>query len=78
MFKIKLNVSRSDSVLVKIGFVLLFAAVFLFLGAAIFMLLWDKVVPAVFNGPGISYWTSFCMLLLIAFIGQLFNSDSGS
>ena len=43
---------------------LLFAVLFLAIVGQFFMILWNKLVPEIFNGPVISFWQGLGLLLL--------------
>lgn len=50
--------------------ILLFIAALSALGALVFMLLWNVVVPAAFNGPELSFGTAWCFTALLTIIGR--------
>ena len=45
-----------------------FAAIIVSISNAIFMLLWNFVIPPLFGGPELSFWTSLALCALIAII----------
>jgi formate/nitrite transporter FocA (FNT family) len=46
--------------------------------AAVFMLVWNAVVPDVFGGPSLTYWQAVLVALLGNFIGGFFRSSGSS
>ena len=44
------------------------AAILIFLFAFPAMWLWNMLVPQVFNGPVLSFWQTFGLMLLVRFI----------
>lgn len=57
----------SIGVLGCLGIVALFACL-LGIGPAIFMALWNWLMPAIFGLPKITFWMSFGLILLISFL----------
>lgn len=46
------------------------------LGGWVFQLLWNFVVPAVFNGPVLGYWHAVALTLLLGFLGGFIKINS--
>jgi hypothetical protein len=63
----------SEATTAIIGF-LAIVLIFAVIGALIFMALWNWIVPAAFNGPEISFWMAWGILILVGFIGRSFRS----
>jgi hypothetical protein len=40
--------------------------------SVLFMLLWNWIVPALFNGPEITFWMSWGIMFLIGLLGRIF------
>jgi len=49
-------------------FILLFVALFLLVGAAIFQWLWNITMPETFDLPYLRYWVAFRLLLIAGFL----------
>ncbi len=57
-----------------VGLVALVAAAIAFC-AWLFMLVWNFVMPAVFNLPELSFWYALAIIFLLGFVGSWFKSS---
>ena len=73
---------RSGSIVVNIALIIIIIALFLGLYALVIgvfvalptMLLWNALVPQLFDGPHITFWQAFGMYLLLAFLFSAFRA----
>ncbi len=50
------------------------AVAFISLQAWVFMVLWNAVVPTIFHGPALTFWSSMTCTFLLSIIGGFFRS----
>ena len=60
------GVSNTSAIGIALGIFAL-VGLWVFGSAWLFEVLWNYVVPGVFNGPHIGYWMAFCVITLLNF-----------